>query len=176
MLVQALFSPAFSYRVAALCCFTALPTDSLPGPLSAPQPSVSLHFSSLPGAAELFVAQPSAAVAGAEQQEPGRVLSPLLAADRAGKAAERWDQLNTCRCAAAPSRRERRPKRQAVRSRRKSELPGHRAPSLPRPREAACPSSACEAQTGNATSLANGVTRPGTLRAARAGGVADSQP
>lgn len=30
--------------------------------------------------------------------------------------------------------------------------------------EAACLSSACEAQTGNATGLANGVTRPGTPR------------
>lgn len=152
----------------------SLPTHSQAHFLLPPaaKPPLSPHFSSLPGASELFVAQPSAAVAGAKQLEPERTHSPLLAADRA----ERWGQLNACRCAAAPSQRERRPKRRAVRSRRRSELPGHRAPSLPRPREAACPSSACDAQTGNATGLANGVTRPGTPRAAGAGGVADSRP
>lgn len=52
----------------------------------------------------------------------------------------------------------------AVRSRQRLELLGHQAPSLPHPMEAACLSSACEAQTGNATGLANGVTRPGTPR------------
>lgn len=118
LLVQALFSSAFSYQVVALCCFTALPTDSLPGPFSAPSccPTSSFYFSSPPGAAESLRAQPSAAAAGPEQLEPGRAHSPLLAAHRAGKAAQRRGQLSACRCAAAPSQHEGRPKRWLGRS------------------------------------------------------------